>query len=349
MKTSGLFRGAGVGADGSARSVFAGLRVSLYAVAATGCVLASRFASGVEPSSGRGLVVGIALAAIAIAMWHGAYDAVQAEPLLKPRLQARWYGAFFAGYAALVAMVLVGWWAFPFVSLVLFLGYSAWHFGTEPERGKVSAGTRMGAVALGALPIVAACRWHGVAVQAIFAQMLGGAQAAPAHAGELTSAMAHCFWPVLAVACVAAALGQMGWALASRAETLAVVGITAGLFAWCDPLVAFAVYFCCWHTPEHLIATSLPDGSSATPWQRIGGNLRAGLVPWLLTLVLVGVMFALGRHAAEFYRAEIFIVLSALTVPHMALNELDRWQRIRKAESEDGTHAGRRLWQGSEA
>jgi Brp/Blh family beta-carotene 15,15'-monooxygenase len=117
-------------------------------------------------------------------------------------------------------------------------------------------------------------------------------------------------------------LGQVGRGRVQKAELLTVLALQALLFAICDPIVAFAAYFCCWHTPEHLVATSVAPAS-------LGRNLKAGLVPWLLTLVLLAAFFALGRHEATAYRAEIFILLSALTVPHMALNELRRAQFAR--------------------
>lgn len=331
----------------SARSVLLGPRLGIYTGVALVCVIVSSmtsiFAFRTSAPAGR-LVLTAALAAISVAMWHGAYDAVQAEPLLKPRFKAKWCVVFPLGYMALVALTLIGWWVFPVVSLVLFLAYSAWHFGTEPERGTASFATLMVALALGALPIVAACRWHGAEVELIFAQMLRGMQA-----GKLTDALGEAFWPVLGLACMGAAAGVIGRGASERFKTVSVIGVTALLFVFCDPLVAFAVYFCCWHTPEHLIATSLPDGNGQTLMERMGSNLRAGFLPWLLSLVLLGVVFMVGRHAAESYRAEIFIVLSALTVPHMALNELGRWQMMRRTRAVKAERNGTRQLRRSEA
>jgi Brp/Blh family beta-carotene 15,15'-monooxygenase len=332
---------------GSARSVLLGPRLVVYAAIGLSCVAASTMAprsAWTHGAKAGGLVLTAALAAIAIAMWHGAYDAVQAEPLLKPRFKAKWRVVFPAGYAALVAATLLGWWAFPFVSLLLFLAYSAWHFGTEPERGRASTATLLAGLALGALPIVAACRWHGAEVQTIFAQMLRGMPSA-----RLTSALATGFWPVLALTCAGALTGQFGRSVAERWETLSAIAVTTLLFVFCNPLIAFAVYFCCWHTPEHLISTSLPDGSGATMLERLRSNLRTGLLPWLLSLVLLGIVFMTGQHAAASYRAEIFIVLSALTVPHMALNELGRWQAARRLMATGALPGGKLQWRRKEA
>jgi Brp/Blh family beta-carotene 15,15'-monooxygenase len=259
------------------------------------------------------------LAAIGIAMWHGAYDQVQAEQVLAGPLGRQWLPMFLAGYAGLAGLTFVAWRLVPFASLVLFLLYASWHFGSEAEQRTPSLPGALVAFALGAAPIVAACRWHGDAVTPIFAQMAGG-QAARAEG--LTHLLAMGCRPVLATTVVGIGLGLLGCGRAQKSELLAVVVLQTALFAMCDPLVAFAAYFCCWHTPEHLVATSAAPAS-------LTGNLKAGLVPWLLSLVMLAALFALGRHEAAAYRAEIFILLSSLTVPHMALNELRRAQFAR--------------------
>ncbi len=267
-------------------------------------------------------VLPLALAAVAVAMWHGAYDHVQAETMLARPLGPRWLLVFLAGYAGLVALTLLGWWLFPLVSLVAFLLYSAWHFGTEPEETTPSPRVGAAALALGAVPIVAACRWHGAAVEPIFAQMLGQVDAGAAPG--LTGVLSRACRPVLAAAFLAIGSGVLGRSWAARFELAAVALLQAGLFVWCDPLIAFAVYFCCWHTPEHLLATSMPEPDRPSLRANLRRNLRAGLVPWLLSLVFVGVAFAYVRRGAAAYEGELFVILSALTVPHMALNELRR-------------------------
>ncbi len=260
-------------------------------------------------------------------MWHGAYDPVQGRKLLMPRLGAHWLSVFLAAYAGLVVITLLGWWLLPSISLALFLTYSAWHFGTEPEHRTPGPIAALAAFALGAVPIVAACRWHAGAVTPIFTQMLGGK--ADPHAAALTHGLAAACWPVLVIALAGTWLGQFGRGSIQRAGTAAVIVVTAALFALCDPLVAFAVYFCCWHTPEHLVSTSEPAAGIPTPAASVRRNLRAGFLPWLVSLVFLGAMFYFGRHTAASYGPEMFILLSALTVPHMALNELGRVQAAR--------------------
>jgi Brp/Blh family beta-carotene 15,15'-monooxygenase len=307
-----------VGPDVSARGILLLPRVTLFACVTLLCCLAS--AEGLLHGPA---VLPFALAAIAVAMWHGAYDQVQAEQVLAGVLGRSWLPVFLAGYAVLAGLTFVGWQLVPFASLVLFLLYAAWHFGSEAEQRTPTLPGALVALAMGSVPIVAACRWHGDAVTPIFAQMAGGQAAG---AWVLTHVLAKGCWPVLATALVGIVLGQVGRGPAQKAELLAVLALQVALFAMCDPLVAFAAYFCCWHTPEHLVATSVAPAT-------LGHNLKAGLVPWLLSLLMLAALFALGRHEATAYRAEIFILLSALTVPHMALNELRRAQFARGKRS----------------
>ncbi len=304
---------------GSARSVLLRERFILFALVTACCCTASALHLLDGPA-----VLPVALAAIAIAMWHGAYDQVQAQALLAPALGRRWLPAFLIGYAALAALTGVGWWAFPLGSLLLFLLYSAWHFGTEPELWTPGPLPAAGALALGAVPIVAACHWHPAAVTPILAAMLGHSTGSPARAAALTAWLAHGCWPALAAAGLAIVCGLFGRALQARVELLAVLALQAALFFWCDPLLAFAAFFCFWHTPEHLVATSLPDARQQSLRAKLLSNLRTGFFPWLLSLVGLAVVFMLGHREAASYRADIFIVLSALTVPHMLLNELRR-------------------------
>ncbi len=303
----------------STRGVLLRERFLLFAAVAIACCIASAHGLLRGPA-----LLPIVLGAIAIAMWHGAYDQVQAQQVLAPALGRRWLPVFLVGYAVLGSVTLLGWYLLPQLSLWLFLAYSSWHFGTEPEEATPRLIPAVTAVSFGAVPIVAACVWHASTVEPIFAEMLRGATAPAREAGNLTQALGRLFLPVSAAAAIGIAFGLLGRPWRQRMELGGIVMLELALFRFCDPLLAFAVYFCCWHTPEHLLATSLPVEPGESLRSRAEHNLRAGFIPWLLSLALLGTAFAFGRHLALAYEAEIFIVLSALTVPHMALNELRR-------------------------
>ncbi len=317
---------AGMRAGEAARTVLLPERLALFALITVACCGASLLA----PPLGH-VLLPVAVAAIAVAMWHGAYDHVLAEQTLRSSFRGHWLPVFLAGYAGLVGATLLAWRVFPVASLGLFLLYSAWHFGTEPEQFRPSPLPSFAALALGAAPIVAACRWHAAEVAPIFARMLGSHHDAARTAARLTGMLATLCLPVLLLAVAGIAAGALGRTFAQRAELLFLLHLQVALFVFCSPLAAFAVFFCCWHTPEHLLATSLPAVGGGSAWQEMGRNLRAGAVPWLLSMGMLGGALVLGRHEAAAYQGQLFLLLSALTVPHMLLNELRRSRHGRGA------------------
>ncbi len=300
----------------STRALFLPARLLLLACATAVVCAASR--AGVL---GGPVAAAMAIAAVAIAMAHGAYDHLQGRRRLAPRFGARWPLVFFPAYLLLAGLTLLGWRFVPVASLLLFLAYSSWHFGLEPE-GRLPGVLRLATgFALGALPIVAACRWQSSEVSAIFGQMLG---ASSSYAGPLTRALGLACWPVAALAVAGAASGSLAHPLADRLQLAASAGLQLALFFFCQPVVAFAVFFCCWHTPEHLLATSLPDRPGSSLRGNLVANLRAGVGPWLLSVAALAGAFVFGRQGLVAHQGQIFVLLSALTVPHMALDELRR-------------------------
>ena len=268
----------------------------------------------------------LALAAIAIAVWHGAYDGVLAQPLLEHRLGKWWIPAFAAGYLLLAAAVITAWHFTPEYALVAFLAYSSWHFGTEQEIEPLSLRRAAAAFALGALPIAAACHWHPDQVSAIFRAMLGSTQGS-LFSQQLTRAGAALLWVLAAVAGLQAFSGPGNPSRVTRLARVCLLALELLLFWCCDPVLAFAIYFCCWHTPEHLVSSSRDDNGCYSA-RIMFCNLRAGLFPWLISLAGLALMLTLRPRSLVTYVSAIFVFLSALTVPHMVLNELSRLTRM---------------------
>ena len=302
------------------RGLFLPARLTAFALAVGVCCVLSAAGLLQGPAA-----MALAGGAVAIAMWHGAYDHVQAEQVLAPVLGRHWLPVFLSGYVALAGVVLLGWYLLPLASLILFFAYSAWHFGTEPEEQMPGPAAGLIAFLLGAVPIVAACRWHGGEVAPILAAMLGRRPDTFVNAQGLVAVLSFLCWPVL----LASSLGVLGGLLGpQRTALFLVLALEVLIFCVCGPLPAFAVFFCCWHAPEHLLATSEGGGSLKVSLRR---NLRAGFVPWVFSLLLLAAALVWGRHAAVAYQGELFIFLSALTVPHMMLNELGRSRWARRA------------------
>ena len=147
-------------------------------------------------------------------------------------------------------------------------------------------------------------------MERIFALLLRGHAAA---AATITTVAGHLLLSVGALSLLplltdAGQLARRGLVLASQLL----------LFRMCPPLLAFAVFFCLWHTPEHLLETSR-DNAGHLSLQTVAHNLRGGTAPWLLSLAAVALAAWRGQHTLQTYTALIFLALSALTVPHMVL------------------------------
>jgi Brp/Blh family beta-carotene 15,15'-monooxygenase len=275
--------------------------------------------------SGQALLARIAFIAIAIAVWHGAYDGTLARPRFEPWIGRWWFPAFAFGYLLLVGVTLIAWHVAPAFTLVAFLLYSSWHFGTEQDVERLTPGGAISGFAYGALPISAACYWHPDQVNTIFRAMLGSSANA-AFPVELTRVCAALLWVIVATAALGASLGLRGKALSTRLSVMSLIAVELLLFWCCDPMVAFAIYFCLWHTPEHLVSTSLEGDGHFNPrimWQ----NLRAGVPLWIASLAAMMVLLAFRPQSVTGYASGLFVFLSALTVPHMGLNEMRRFAR----------------------
>jgi Brp/Blh family beta-carotene 15,15'-monooxygenase len=275
--------------------------------------------------SSQALLARIALIAISIAVWHGAYDGTLARPRFEPWMGRWWFFTFAAGYLLLVGATLIAWHVAPAFALAAFLLYSSWHFGTEQDVERLTLGGAVSGFAYGALTISAACYWHPAQVNTIFRAMLGSSADA-AFPLDLIRICAALLWVMVAVAAVGTLLGLRGKAQSTRLALTSLIAVELLLFRCCDPWIAFAVYFCLWHTPEHLVSTSLDGNGHFTPrmmWQ----NLKAGVPPWIASLAALTALLAFRPQSVTGYASGLFVFLSALTVPHMGLNEMRRFAR----------------------
>ncbi len=298
-------------------------RLVLFTTVTAVAVAGSRFTSSTH------LVLPFALAAISIAVWHGAFDGVLAQEVFEPLWGAHWRPLFYAAYLGLVTLVLVLWWAAPAVALPCFLLYSAFHFGTEGERSFSAVRAAVG-TATGFLPIAAACHWWPHEVAAIFADMLRGGAA---YGTAMTSIAGDLLWPAAVVAILGARWTKVGW----RLFPFLLVGTELVLFRWCAPVTAFAIFFCIWHTPEHMLSTSL-DRAGTFQSRLLSQHLRSGVGPWLASLLALFLACCLGRHTVQVYTGAFFVFLSALTVPHMLLAEMCRRQAKFASDASGATH-----------
>jgi Brp/Blh family beta-carotene 15,15'-monooxygenase len=97
------------------------------------------------------------------------------------------------------------------------------------------------------------------------------------------------------------------------------------------PLIAFAVYFGCWHAMRHTARLTLTLDSSQRSYRQ--GNLKKVFLSAVLpgtpaligTFVIAGVLALLGNEFSDDFFWMALVVVWALTVPHMAVTaKLDR-------------------------
>lgn len=252
----------------------------------------------------------LALAVVA-GLPHGAADFNEGRRAFRS-FGAYWWRPFLLGYLGLVGCVLAAWWLCPAITLVAFLALSIIHFGTQDQHADRSW---MSVLALGGAPIVVPAVFHRTDVEHLFAVLAGG------DANAITAAIAG----PLAMAWLAAVALTMieAWKAAERSwSKVGELLLTTMLFAFASPLVAFAFYFALIHTPRALIAQQIAAGGSP--------SLKRMLLMTALACGL-GASIFFARPAltldANVVRTA-FMLLAALTVPHMTLDYLQLRRRF---------------------
>lgn len=302
---------------------------AMLAVTVAVALLAAPFARAPLGLQVAVLAAGVALLGVP----HGALDPLVGRALLAPRLGRAWAPAFHAGYLALAGVVLLAWRLAPVATLAAFLALSAVHFGlgdvAPAGAGRGARVLRAGEVlARGALPIAVPVAAHRVDVARLFGWLVppGAAPAAAALAWDVAAATPVLLAPALGAVVLGHALAA--WradddAPARRAHlgvvaevaALALVGVVA------PPLVAFLVYFCGWHALRHTL--HLAAWLEPTrPARALGRFVRLGAWATALTLAAGAAAWLAWRPAAGDAPAAVralFVGLSALTLPHMAL------------------------------
>lgn len=257
--------------------------------------------------AGRGPETGFLALAVVVGLPHGAFDHKVARRAFGRRYGVRWWQPFLTGYLALVATMLLTWWAVPVLALSVFLLLSVLHFGDQDATPQAFHRT-VRVAAHGGVLIVVPAVFHPNAMERLLAALV------PEHAHVVTMLLGVPLM-LLWVGAVASTLvayvvrGQVGdW---TAAADLILVSL---LFALAPPLVAFSLYFAGIHAPRAL-AAAIP-----------AGGMRASeiVLPLILTVLGLGlgaVIFVTGAATpvGENVVRSAFLLLSALTVPHMWL------------------------------
>jgi Brp/Blh family beta-carotene 15,15'-monooxygenase len=207
------------------------------------------------------------------------------------------------------------WYLSPLVSLVIFLGYSAIHFGRDWSKITSFGGAPYGCLVIG-LP---AC-FHPVEIQSIY-QMIT-ADLGAGHVLTVNWIFIICVVTYLLMTLLVGSLRRL-----PHYAWLEALSLTACAYL-CSPLWYFVIFFCILHSPRHLIS----ELGSLTESHRI----KAIIVMVVITIITLGFVALFGVQLRvelstleTFTYQAIFIGLSVLTVPHMLLMEWVRYDTAR--------------------
>ena len=261
----------------------------------------------------------LAVAVAVVGMPHGGLDHLVGRAVFQPLVGRFWAAWFLSGYLLVAALVVVGWWLLPLVTIVLFFTASAFHFG------ETEVGGRWVSPILGGMAI-----WMPILARPGEVSSILGCIVPRDIAGDLADVT-----PSVLALCLALAIVSVGWwvlYLATSIRRGRTVGIAhsvrlaafAAMFIYLPVLVSFSIYFCAWHSSVELIRLSR---------QYAPGDLRVGLIlvirraaPLSLIAVAGIAAFALifydGRGLAPATVQAVFIGLSAVAIPHMLLHRI---------------------------
>jgi len=271
-----------------------------------------------------GVTAGVLAVLVAvIGLPHGAADHRFAKPRLEPVLGMVWLPVFLAGYVAIAALVVCGWFVAPAATVVVFFLASAWHFGQEEPRFPVGPrGLRaVFRFARGGLVIWTPLVFHAEDVAAVLGLVAPGGSSPAIQ--DATSLLTACSWIMLSLAAAAwtlqglAATARTGQRRRVLLADNALVASLVVLFAVASPLVSFPVYFCGWHSARGLERLRRELGESWPELARSLAPLTAGAI------AVVGLAAWLVLGGADWNGTLIratFVGLSAVAVPHLLLH-----------------------------
>jgi Brp/Blh family beta-carotene 15,15'-monooxygenase len=267
----------------------------------------------------------IAATALALGIPHGALDHLVTLPKSKPKVMA----LFITIYVLVAIVAVIAILEFNVFGFIFVLLMSATHFGigdaayiNEMDRrgGRKKALPRtIYAIAAGATPVMIPLV-NSASTDAL-------AQVNPALIDWHQGFDQEILYGVSGFALIAIVTLFMSH---RKRESLDIALLLA-LALIAPPLIAFAVYFGCWHAMRHTARLTLSLETSQRAYGE--GNLRKVFLSAVLpgtpalvgTFLIAGVLALLGNEFNDDFFWMALVVVWALTVPHMAVTaKLDR-------------------------
>jgi Brp/Blh family beta-carotene 15,15'-monooxygenase len=232
---------------------------------------------------------------------HGSLDTLFAKELFNLGQLKKW-SKFVLNYLIIAALVVAFWWLMPTLFLILFLTLSIIHFSDD-----LIAGTpKLSRILYGGIIIFLPALLHTNELTRLYGYLID-----IQHAKWLVTACHYIAFPWL-IGLVAVIYQLSRMSIVSSLEISAVIMLAI----FTPPLLAFTIYFCAMHSARHLIRSI--QFLEHTPKKAIFASL---IIP---TLIVFGVGYMVWKNmTVTFIDAGlvkiVFVMLAALTVPHMML------------------------------
>ena len=288
-------------------------------------ILLSLLFSELLGESSMGWQVAIAVIALAIGIPHGALDHLVTLPKAQPKKMA----FFIVVYVAVAVVAVIGILQFNTIGFIIVLFMSAIHFGIGDsafinEIDKRSDAERK------------LNRWFYIPAAGFTPVFIPLVNSASTQAlASVNSALIN--WhqgfdsQILFAVTAFAVLAILVMIVGKRNREALDLTLLLLLAHLAPPLIAFAVYFGCWHAMRHTARLTLSLPRSLENLNQ--GNLRnafsqaviPGLPALIGTFVVAGAMALSGRDFSDEFFWMALVVVWALTVPHMVVTaKLDR-------------------------
>jgi Brp/Blh family beta-carotene 15,15'-monooxygenase len=308
----------------NAVALFKRVRLFSSIAAAFGILLTLIFSELLNASS-MGWQVVIAVIALAIGIPHGALDHLVTLPKAQPKKMA----IFIVIYVAVAVVAVIGILQFNTFGFIIVLFMSAIHFGIGDAAfiSEIDRRTQ---------PQSKLNRWFYIPAAGFTPVFIPLVNSASTEAlASVNPALIN--WHqgldsqilLLVTSFTVAAIAVM--AFSKRYREVLDLTLLLLLAHFAPPLIAFAVYFGCWHAMRHTarLTISLPRSienlTQGMPRKAFSNAVIPGLPALIGTFVVAGIMALSGRDFSDEFFWMALVVVWALTVPHMVVTaKLDR-------------------------
>ena len=288
-------------------------------------ILASLFFSDLLGVSSMGWQVVIAVLALAIGIPHGALDHLVTLPKAQPKKMA----LFIIVYVAVAIVAVIGILKFNTVGFIFVLFMSAVHFGIGDAAFINEIDKRMDSSRN-------LNRWFYIPAAGFTPVFIPLANSASTEAlasvnPELINWHQGFDAEILLAVSVFTLLAIGVTVIGKRYREALDLTLLLLLAHLAPPLIAFAVYFGCWHAMRHTarLTLSLPKSIENLTQGMLRKAFSNAVIPGLPaligTFVVAGLLALSGRDFTDEFFWMALVVVWALTVPHMAVTaKLDR-------------------------